>query len=147
MALSLYICSVCLIRKCCILSLLYCISIICCTHVQWLCRTTQFSLVSVGLCKYPIKKKTNITFVQRPHLAVSGHLVVTLRRHSWQQKYIYIQFVPGIAVMITIFCDFCLFSAKNFGVFLKNQCYDSFFAKISSSLSKKNTNFFAIFFG
>jgi hypothetical protein len=29
--------------------------------------------------------------------------------------------------MITIFGDFCQFSAKKIGVFLKNQCYDQFF--------------------
>jgi FAD synthase len=33
----------------------------------------------------------------------------------------------GVDVMITIFCDFQQFSAKN-GVFLKNQCYDQNFA-------------------
>jgi hypothetical protein len=30
----------------------------------------------------------------------------------------------GVDVMITIFCDFCQFSAKNWR-FLKNQCYES----------------------
>jgi hypothetical protein len=39
--------------------------------------------------------------------------------------------------MITIFCDFCQFSAKKLCVFLKNQCYAQIFAKNSSSLSKK----------
>jgi hypothetical protein len=34
---------------------------------------------------------------------------------------------PGVDVMITIFCEFRQFSAKN-GVFLKNQCYDQNFA-------------------
>jgi hypothetical protein len=47
--------------------------------------------------------------------------------------------------MITMFCDFCQFSAKIIGVFLKNQCYDHIFAKTSSSLSK-NGNIFAKFF-
>jgi hypothetical protein len=44
---------------------------------------------------------------------------------------------PGVDVMITIFCDFCQFSAKKLCVFLKNQCYAQIFAKNSSSLSKK----------
>jgi hypothetical protein len=34
-----------------------------------------------------------------------------------------IAWVSGVNVMITIFCDFGQFLAKN-GVFLKNQCYD-----------------------
>jgi hypothetical protein len=34
---------------------------------------------------------------------------------------------PGVDVMITIFCDFCQFSAKKIG-FFKNQCYDQIFA-------------------
>jgi hypothetical protein len=46
----------------------------------------------------------------------------------------------AIDVMITIFFDFRQFCAKN-GVFLKNQCYDSNFAKTSN----KNANFLAIF--
>jgi hypothetical protein len=29
--------------------------------------------------------------------------------------------------MVTIFCDFCRFSANKIGVFLKNQCYDKVF--------------------
>jgi hypothetical protein len=37
--------------------------------------------------------------------------------------------VPGVDVMITIFCDLCQFSAKKIGVFLKNQCYGQIFAK------------------
>jgi hypothetical protein len=53
---------------------------------------------------------------------------------------------PGADVMITIFRDFCQFSAKKIGVFLKNNCYDKIFAKISCILSK-NANFFAKFFG
>jgi hypothetical protein len=36
---------------------------------------------------------------------------------------------PGVDVMITIFGDFCLFSAKKIGVFLKNQCYDQILEK------------------
>jgi hypothetical protein len=39
--------------------------------------------------------------------------------------------------MITNLCDFCQFSAKKIGVFLKIQCYDQIFAKTSCSLSKK----------
>jgi hypothetical protein len=48
--------------------------------------------------------------------------------------------------MITIFCDFCQFSAKNGGFFLKNQCYDIFFAKLAV-VCAKNANIFAKFFG
>jgi hypothetical protein len=35
--------------------------------------------------------------------------------------------LPGVDVMITIFCDFRQFSAKQIGVFLKIQCYDQNF--------------------
>jgi hypothetical protein len=49
--------------------------------------------------------------------------------------------------MIIIFGDFYQFSAEKNRRFLsKNQCYDNFFAKISSSLSKKMPNFFRHFF-
>jgi hypothetical protein len=34
----------------------------------------------------------------------------------------------GADVMITIFGDFGLFSAKKLALFLKNQCYDEIFA-------------------
>jgi hypothetical protein len=44
---------------------------------------------------------------------------------------------PVVDVMITIFCKFRQFSAKKIGVSIKNQCYDKFFAKTSSSLSQK----------
>jgi hypothetical protein len=38
-------------------------------------------------------------------------------------------YFPGVEVMITIFGDFCQFSAKiHIGVFLENQCYDPIFA-------------------
>jgi hypothetical protein len=46
---------------------------------------------------------------------------------------------PGVDVMITIFDE-------KIGVFLKNRCYDQFFATTSSRLSK-NANIFAKFFG
>jgi hypothetical protein len=52
----------------------------------------------------------------------------------------------GVDVMITIFCDFWQFSAKQIGVFLKNQCYDQNVAYFSFVLSKNNANFFAKFF-
>jgi hypothetical protein len=39
---------------------------------------------------------------------------------------------PGVDVMITIFCDFCLrfltIFGEKIGVFLKKQCYDQKFA-------------------
>jgi hypothetical protein len=50
----------------------------------------------------------------------------------------------GVDFMITIFCDFCQFSAKN-GGFLKNECYDQLFSKFSFVLSQKR-QFFAEFF-
>jgi hypothetical protein len=43
--------------------------------------------------------------------------------------------------MITIFCDFCLFPANKVSVFLKHQCYDHFFQKVTDAI------FFAKFFG
>jgi hypothetical protein len=51
----------------------------------------------------------------------------------------------GVDVMITIFCDFYQFSAKN-GVFLKYQYYDQLFSKFSFVLSQKH-HFFADKFG
>jgi hypothetical protein len=51
---------------------------------------------------------------------------------------------PGADVMITIFCDFRQFSAKN-AVFLKNQCYDQNFEKFSFVLSRKRQFFRRIF--
>jgi hypothetical protein len=50
----------------------------------------------------------------------------------------------GVDAMITIFSDFCRFSAEKNGIFLKNQCSEQIFAKTSSSLSKKR-QFFATF--
>jgi hypothetical protein len=37
---------------------------------------------------------------------------------------------PGVDVTITIFYDFSQFSAKKFGVFLKNHGYDQFLQKL-----------------
>jgi hypothetical protein len=54
------------------------------------------------------------------------------------------ELTPGVNVMITIFCDFCKFSAKN-GVFLKNPCYVQIFARTGSSLSQKCQYFRQIF--
>jgi hypothetical protein len=53
---------------------------------------------------------------------------------------------PGVDVMITIFCDFCQFSAKKLAFFLKTNVLIKFLQKSSSSLSK-NANIFAKFFG
>jgi hypothetical protein len=47
----------------------------------------------------------------------------------------------GVDVMITIFCDFPQFSAKEIGVFLKYQCYDQFFSTFSFVLSQKRQFF------
>jgi hypothetical protein len=35
-----------------------------------------------------------------------------------------------VDAMITIFCDFCQYSAEKLYFFLKNQCYDKIFGKI-----------------
>jgi hypothetical protein len=48
--------------------------------------------------------------------------------------------------MITIFKDFCQFSAKKLAFFLKNRCCAQILAKTGSSLSK-NGKFCANFFG
>jgi hypothetical protein len=53
---------------------------------------------------------------------------------------------PGVDVMIIIFGDFCQFSTKKIGVFLKNQCYDHFFQKLAVVWAK-TANIFAKFFG
>jgi hypothetical protein len=47
----------------------------------------------------------------------------------------------GVDVMITIFCDFCLFSAKKTAFFSKTNVMIIIFAKTNSSLSKKPKNF------
>jgi hypothetical protein len=36
--------------------------------------------------------------------------------------------LPGVDVMVTIFCDFRPYSAKKIGIFLKNKCYDQNYA-------------------
>jgi hypothetical protein len=54
--------------------------------------------------------------------------------------------IPGFDVMITIFCDFCHFSAKKLAFFSKINVMITIFAKTSSSLCK-NANIFAKFFG
>jgi hypothetical protein len=40
-----------------------------------------------------------------------------------------IRFLPGVDVMITIFCDFCQLSAKNLAFFSKNNVLITIFAK------------------
>jgi hypothetical protein len=51
----------------------------------------------------------------------------------------------GVDVMITIFCDFCQFSAKKLAFFSKTNVVINFFSKSSSSLSKKRQYFRQIF--
>jgi hypothetical protein len=51
----------------------------------------------------------------------------------------------GVDVMITIFCDFCQFSAKKWR-FLKNQYYDQIFGIIWLCYESK-TPIFSQFFG
>jgi hypothetical protein len=48
---------------------------------------------------------------------------------------------PGTDVMITNLCDFCQFSAKKLAFFSKTNVMITFFAKTSSSLSKKRQYF------
>jgi hypothetical protein len=73
-------------------------------------------------------------------------------RHVILNSHLHQQQKTGADVMITIFYNFRQFSAKKmFFIFLKNQCCDQIFAKISSSLSKKRqylflANFSAIIF-
>jgi Holliday junction resolvasome RuvABC DNA-binding subunit len=55
------------------------------------------------------------------------------------------QKVPGVDVMITIFCDFSQFSAKKIGVFLKYQCNDQIILKFGFVLSQKRHFFRKIF--
>jgi hypothetical protein len=52
----------------------------------------------------------------------------------------------GVDVMITIFCDFPPIFGEKIGVYLKYQCYDQLFSKISFVWSQKR-QFFEIFFG
>jgi hypothetical protein len=47
--------------------------------------------------------------------------------------------------MITIFLRFWPIFGQNIGVFLKNQCFDHFFAKTSIRLSIKRQYLFEIF--
>jgi GH18 family chitinase len=49
--------------------------------------------------------------------------------------------IHGVDVMITIFCDFCQFSAKKLAFFSKTNVMITIFAKTSSSLSKKRQYF------
>jgi hypothetical protein len=48
---------------------------------------------------------------------------------------------PGADVMITIFCDFCQFSANKLAFFSKTNVMKTISAKTSSSLSKKRQYF------
>jgi hypothetical protein len=52
---------------------------------------------------------------------------------------------PGVDVMITIFGDFCQFSAKKLVFFSKINVMITIFAKTSSSFSKKRRYFCSIF--
>jgi hypothetical protein len=49
--------------------------------------------------------------------------------------------------MITIFCDFCQFSAKKLAFFSKTNVIITIFAKKLAVVGAKNANFFAKFFG
>jgi hypothetical protein len=54
--------------------------------------------------------------------------------------------VPGVEVMITIFCDFCQFSAKKLAFFLNTNVMINFFQNLAL-FRVKNANYFAEFFG
>jgi hypothetical protein len=57
----------------------------------------------------------------------------------------FIKWTPAVDVMMTIFCDFRQFLAKNLAhLFLKNQSYDQHFAQFSFIWSQ-NTNFWRFF--
>jgi hypothetical protein len=53
---------------------------------------------------------------------------------------------PGVDVMITIFCDFCQFSAKKMAFFSKTNVMINFFQNLAL-FRVKNANFSAKFFG
>jgi hypothetical protein len=55
-------------------------------------------------------------------------------------------FEPGVDVMITIFCDFCPFSAKNRRFSQKPMLGSQFLQKLAL-FCVKNANIFAKFFG
>jgi hypothetical protein len=73
----------------------------------------------------------------------SGDIVIRRGDVSFQ---VLALLLPGVDVMITIFCDFRQFSAKKLAFFSKTNVMIIIFAKTSSSLSKKR-QFFAKFFG
>jgi hypothetical protein len=54
--------------------------------------------------------------------------------------------ISGIDVMITIFCDFCLFSEKNLAFFSKTNFMIKFLHNLAL-FRVKNANFFADFLG
>jgi hypothetical protein len=49
--------------------------------------------------------------------------------------------LPGVDVMITIFCDFCQFSAKKLAFFSKTNLMINFFSKFGFVLSQKRQFF------
>jgi hypothetical protein len=57
-----------------------------------------------------------------------------------------IALIPGVNVMITIFCDFGQFSAKKLAFFSKTKVMINFFQNFSFVLSQKR-QFFAEIFG
>jgi hypothetical protein len=63
--------------------------------------------------------------VKNDKIILSSHLSNTAKGSPTELDL----FSWGLDVMITIFCDFDHFRRK-IGVFLKNQCYDIFFALI-----------------
>jgi hypothetical protein len=68
------------------------------------------------------------------------------KNHNWVIDFTN-ELVSGVDVIITIFYDFCQFSAKKMAFFSKsNVCSDQIFAKISCSLSKKTPIFSAKIF-
>jgi hypothetical protein len=82
------------------------------------------------------------------HMPILGSLKMTSAKNRLQtlsessrcsgNKLIFVNknFMLGVDIMITIFCDFQPIFGEKYSVFLKNQCYDSNFVKITSILTK-----------
>jgi hypothetical protein len=98
-----------------------------CTHMLHV-----HSLVTISLSPFLYKKM--------PHVCkyIQSFTRVQSVQTSIESGYVYqhlatvlLIYLPGVDVMITIFCDFSQFSAEKICVFLKYQCYDHFFQKFS----------------
>jgi hypothetical protein len=68
------------------------------------------------------------------------------RGKSYQTRLVTVRIPPGVDVMITIFSDFCQFSAKKLAFFSKTNVMIICFQNLAL-FWVKNANFFAKFFG